>query len=237
MNEKRNYNDRAKSHFLWDSVKGEWTNKLVFMVMDKRNAVNWQGMIPLQPGKPEEMPYVIVGEDLNELSVNIERRLDELKEHTANFQLDGSFKENLKSTFERFNRFAENGVDEDFQRGFADYDKEFFTFPPTSPTGIEWPPKDTKNVSMYPLSNEGPYYAFILASGTLDTNGGPIINKDAQMIRYDGEPIKGLYGAGNCIASPGKGAYWGAGATLGSAMVFAYRAANHLSRVPGTLLD
>ena len=79
MNEKRNYNDRAKSHFQWDSLKGEWTNKLLFMVMDERNAVNWQGMSPLQPGKPEEMPYVIVGKDLDELSLNIQKRLEELK--------------------------------------------------------------------------------------------------------------------------------------------------------------
>lgn len=229
MNEKRNYNDRAKSHFQWDSLKGEWTNKLLFMVMDERNAVNWQGMSPLQPGKPEEMPYVIVGKDLDELSLNIQKRLDELKEETANFRLDESFKENLISSFERFNKFAENGVDKDFGRGSADYDLEFFTFPPTNPTGIEWPPQGTKNEAIYPLSKEGPYYAFILASGTLDTNGGPIINKDAQMIGYDGEPVRGLYGAGNCIASPGKGAYWGAGATLGSAMIFGYRAASHLA--------
>ncbi len=230
MNEKRNYNDRAKSHFVWDEVKGEWTNKLLFMIMDKRNALNWQGMIPLVLGEPEEMPYVIVGKDLDELSLNIEKRLEKLKKSTANFQLDESFKENLKDTFQRFNRFAKNGLDEDFHRGCADYDKEFFTFPPTNPTGIEWPPKDSKNVAIYPLSEEGPYYAFILASGTLDTNGGPMINKDAQLIRYDGQPVRGLYGAGNCIASPGKGAYWGAGATLGSGMVFGYRAGKHLAK-------
>ncbi len=229
MNEKRNYNDRAKSHFIWDSVKGEWTNKLLFMVMDKRTAVNWQGMNPLQLGKPEEMPYVIVGEDLDDLTLNIKKRLESLKDETANFKLDESFGENLKSTFNRFNEFAKKGVDEDFYRGSAGYDNEFFTFPPTNPTGIEWPPKGSRNESMYPLSEEGPYYAFILAAGTLDTNGGPVINKDGQMIRYDGKAIKGLYGAGNCIASPGMGAYWGAGATLGSAMIFGYRAANHLS--------
>ena len=153
------------------------------MIMDERTAVNWQGMNPLKLGKPEEMPHVIVGEDLDQLTLNIEKRLEGLKDETASFQLDVSFKENIKQTFERFNEFAKNGEDEDFHRGEADYDNEFFTFPPTNPTGIEWPPENTSNESMYPLSEKGPYYAFILAAGTLDTNGGPIINKDGQVIR------------------------------------------------------
>ncbi len=237
MNEKRNYNDRAKSHFIWDSVKGEWTNKLLFMIMDERTAVNWQGMNPLQKGKVEDMPYVIVGKDLEELTKNIKNRLDKLEDDTAKFQLDESFEEKLKETFRRFNKFAKNGIDKDFQRGNADYDNEFFTFPPLNPTGIKWPPEESTNESMYPLSEEGPYFAFILAAGTLDTNGGPIINKDGQMIKFDNSPMRGLYGAGNCVASPGKAAYWGAGATLGSAMIFGYRAANHLWKQENISLD
>lgn len=230
MNEKRNYNDRAKSHFIWDSVKGEWKNKLLFWIMDKRTALNWQGMAPLELARPEEMSYVITGNDLDDLTNNIENRLHKLSKHTANFKLDESFKYNLEKTLKRFNQFAKDGLDQDFLRGEADYDKEFFTFPPTNPSGIEWPPKDSINEAIYPLDEDGPFYAFILAAGTLDTNGGPLINKDGQMIRYDGEAMRGLYGAGNCIASPGMGAYWGAGATLGSAMVFGYRSANHISK-------
>ena len=77
----------------------------------------------------------------------------------------------------------------------------------------------------------GHFMHLYLGPGTLDTNGGPIINKDGQMIRYDGNPVEGLYGAGNCVASPGAASYWGAGATLGSGMIFGYRAVKHLKRL------
>jgi hypothetical protein len=41
-----------------------------------------------------------------------------------------------------------------------------------------------------------------------------------------GEPIPGLYGVGNCVASPSAQAYWAGGATLGPILAMAYRAAN-----------
>lgn len=226
MNEKRNYNDRGLVHFQWDINKGEWPNEFLFWIMDERNVVNWEGFYPLNRDESGNIPYVIRGDTIEELAENIEKRLFELKDNMNGYALDEKFKENLNQTLDNFNGFAKKGIDEEFNRGRYDYDLEFFTFPPINPKGVEWPPKNSKNVSMYPL--KPPFYAFILASGKLDTNGGPIVNKDGQMIRYDGKAIEGLYGAGNCIASAGIASYWGAGATLGSAMVFGYRSAKDI---------
>jgi len=93
----------------------------------------------------------------------------------------------------------------------------------------EYPSADQPNSAMYPLSAEGPYYAYINAQAAADTNGGPVINPDGQIVRWDGTPIAGLYGAGNCIANPSVNACWGGGATIGNGHVWGCNAAMHAS--------
>lgn len=220
MDEKRNYNDRAMTHFLWDPQRAEWTQMLVFMMFDERTATLWQGFPPYPvQGTPAE--HILSADTWDGLSEAIAQRLKALSPHTGGFSLDADFRENLKRTVARFNAFARTGIDQDFHRGEYAYDREWTTFPPTIP-GIQWPPADTSNHTMYPLKENGPYYAVILGAGTLDTNGGPMINAHAQVVDGRHLPIPGLYGAGNCIASPTANAYWGAGSTIGPAMTFGY---------------
>ena len=100
----------------------------------------------------------------------------------------------------------------DFHRGETPMEKAW-QGPSRSTTG---------NRTMYPMTLDGPYYCAILGPATLDTCGGPVIGPDARVLRPDGSPIPGLFGAGNCIASPAGQAYWGAGGTLGPAITFGF---------------
>ena len=149
--------------------------------------------------------------------------------------MSDDFAANLADEVTRFNQYAAAGEDPDFQRGEFLYDQET-PFPPmvAEPTVTEWPSADQANPAMYPLRENGPYYAVLVAASAVDTNGGPVINPDAQVLRFDGTPIVGLYGAGNCVASPGVNAYYGAGMTLGVAHAWGYAAARHAVASPET---
>jgi 3-oxosteroid 1-dehydrogenase len=125
----------------------------------------------------------------------------------------------------RFNDFARRGVDEDFQRGAAaaDIAWNYFGNLPVIPS--EYP-----NPTLHPLADSGPYHAVLLVAGTLDTKGGPCIDGNGQVLDVRNQPIGGLYGAGNCVASPTGPAYWAGGATLGPAITFGALAAEHAVR-------
>ena len=227
VNEKRGYNERTQVHFDWDPVKGEFSNLLYFMVYDDRTAKSVASgggsfaellNYPL-PSNINEAPHVVSGNTFEELNNNLNVKLNDLtkKGIIPDYALDEKFIENLRLNVDKFNKFANAGIDEDFHRGDAGIDNAFHMVPPQ---GNEKP-----NRTMYPISNQGPYYAIVLAPGTLGTKGGPKINTKAQILDVNGNVIKGLYGAGNCIASPAAKAYWGAGGTIGPAMVFGWIAA------------
>jgi succinate dehydrogenase/fumarate reductase flavoprotein subunit len=166
---------------------------------------------------------VISGTSLADLERNINERLKTLAHKLpAGLVLDRTFGQNLETTVQRFNRFAEQGEDLDFQRGNNPIDR-------SSQANTS---NGKPNPTLFPLAKDGPYYCVILAAGTLDTKGGPRINTNAQVLDRKGNAIAGLYGAGNCIASPAAQAYWSGGATIGPALTFGYLAAKHASESP-----
>lgn len=231
VNEKRNYNDRTEVHSIYDATRAEYSNQLLFMIYDERTAEAFAGDYPL-PENQTGTPFVLKGETLEELAVQIEQRLQKIKPYTGGFSLDSSFVDNLKATITKFNAFALVGKDKDFQRGDAAYDREWHQAFSPMRQDTRWPVNQGTNVTMHPLREAGPYFAVILGAGALDTNGGPMIDARARVLSTDGRPIPGLYGTGNCIASPARDAYWGAGCPLGLSLTFGYIAANTAHQEP-----
>jgi len=196
---------------------------MVFMIYDKRTADIWGNYPPAAaypiPTKDSPSPYLISGNTLEDLAQAIEERLNKIASATGNFHLDQSFAENLKKTIKVFNQYAEQGIDPEFHRGEQPIDLAY--------NGPAAPDHNLSNITMYPIASEGPYYAIIIAGGTLDTKGGPKINKKGQVLNHEDIPIPGLYGAGNCIGAPAAQAYWAGGGTIGPALTFGHIAAEY----------
>ncbi|UCV17832.1 FAD-dependent oxidoreductase [Ferribacterium limneticum] len=222
VNEKHNYHDRSRVHFNWDANREEYPNQFLFMVYDRRVEELFGGNFPL-PAPGAGAPYVISGNTLEELGQAIQARLDQNVKKVGEVRLKG-FAQNLAKTITTFNRYAQTGNDEQFQRGEFRWDKEWQVYTSIPRSGTSWKTDEMPSKTMHPFQAEGPYFAIILAPGVLDTNGGPVINPVAQVMDASNRPIPGLYGAGNCISSPAAQSYWGAGPTLSLAITFGHLA-------------
>ncbi|MFB4300842.1 FAD-binding protein [Actinomadura sp. NTSP31] len=119
----------------------------------------------------------------------------------------------LTATVERFNGFAEKGVDEDFHRGEDPYDLFF-----------------SGGRSCLAAVAEPPFYAAEIVLSDLGTKGGLRTDPDGRVLDTAGGPIPGLYAAGNTSASFTGPVYPGPGIPIGSAMAFAYRAVQDMRR-------
>lgn len=225
-NEKINYNDRTQLHFVFDPVRKEYPNQLQFMIFDERSLDAYGGAFPI-PADRRAARFMIQGNTVAELAANIAARLKKIEDQTAGFKLEAGFADTLADTIARFNGHAKAGRDADFERGLHAYDADWQALFSPMRKGTSQPANAHPNPTMHPLDDKGPLYAFILGPGALDTNGGPMINEHAQVLDAANKPIPGLYGAGNCIASPARGAYFGAGGTIGLALTFGYIAGRH----------
>lgn len=225
-NEKLAYNEAAQAFFRWDPTRSEYPNLVLVAIWDRRSqehsAGTEYGRFIVPPGADDS--HVIRGDSLEALAEGIRARLALHARHIGGMKLSADFVSNLKATIARFNGFARAGRDEDFHRGERQVELLFNGPAATDPAG--------PNPTMYPISDEGPYFATLLTGGNLDTKGGPVTNTDGQVLDRTGRPIPGLYGVGNCVASASARAYWAGGATLGPYLAFAYCAARAAHREP-----
>ncbi|QIO34036.1 FAD-dependent oxidoreductase [Bradyrhizobium sp. 1(2017)] len=139
--------------------------------------------------------YLIEGETIAELAQKI-----------------GVDREQLAETVERYNRYADAGVDEDFGRGSSTLNR--FNGDP-----------DTKPNPCLRRIGPGPYYAMAVWPSDLASSAGLRTDSRARVLSRDGRPLSGLYAAGTDSSSIFRGTYPGPGTMIGPAIVFAWCAA------------
>ncbi|BCN48301.1 MULTISPECIES: FAD-binding protein [Prescottella] len=120
--------------------------------------------------------------------------------------------ENLLATVERFNAMAANDVDEDFGRGDEAYDRAFTGGGP----------------ALIPIE-QGPFHAAAFGISDLGTKGGLRTDTAARVLDTSGNPIPGLYAAGNTMAAPSGTTYPGGGNPIGTSMLFSHIAAMNIA--------
>lgn len=173
--------------------RGGYVNDRGWMVFDSVHLQRY-GFLGVEPGQPVP-DWFCESADLAELAAK------------TGIDADG-----LTRTVENWNRYVAAGVDPDFGRGSSAYDGYWGDDSATTQAGKTLGPIDT-----------APYYAVPVSIGAMGTKGGPRTDRDARVLHVGGEPIPGLFAAGNAMGGVTGRAYGGAGGTLGPAMVFGYR--------------
>jgi succinate dehydrogenase/fumarate reductase flavoprotein subunit len=122
----------------------------------------------------------------------------------------------LEATVTQFNLAAAEGRDPAFGKGSRAYNRY-------QGDALHGP-----NPCVAPIK-DGPFYTIKLVIGDLGTYAGIKTDEHARALDATGQPIPGLYAAGNDMASIMGGNYPGAGITLGPALTFGYIAGKHLA--------
>ena len=114
----------------------------------------------------------------------------------------------LAVTVARWNGFARQGNDCEFHRGETAFERA---------SGDHRSPHPNMGTI-----EEPPFYALPVYPGVLGTSGGPQTNSKGQVLDSRGDVIRGLYAAGNAMASPTGLAYYSGGGTISPAMTWGY---------------
>ena len=198
-NEAANYSALAGAFHAFDPQTYSYRNQPAWLVFDAQYAARYPlGTVPPGAALPDWV-----------------QTADTLEALAAKLEVDG---EALLATVARFNTFAREGHDPDFQRGTSAYD-HFYGDRSREGTAV----------TLGPLE-QAPFHAVEIRMGMLGTNGGPRTDAAARILDHAGEPIPGLFGAGNAIACPTGGIFAGAGGTLGPALTFGYIAGRSAAR-------
>lgn len=159
-----------------------------------------EGVVP-----PVKAANVSIVETQKYVAAGLWHTADTLEELAAKIGVPG---DRLAATVARFNGFAAAGVDEDFGRGEEAFDRAF-----------------SAGASPLVPIDAPPYHAAQFGLSDLGTKGGLRTDAAARVLDTAGDPIPGLYAAGNTMAAPSGLAYPGGGNPIGTSMLFSHLAA------------
>lgn len=120
----------------------------------------------------------------------------------------------LAATLRQHNADAVAGTDTAFAKGGNSYNRSLGD------------PHHGPNPCLAPLTR-APWYAIRVETGDLGSARGLVTDADANVLDRQGQPIAGLYAAGNDMNSIMDGTYPGPGITIGPGLTFGYIAATH----------
>lgn len=164
------------------------------------------GLGLIKPLYPRLQPFVDAG---------YLRRADSLDELARRIGVDPA---GLVGSVATHNADCIGGVDTAFGRGASAFNR------------FNGDPDQKPNPCMRSIEN-APFYAVAVQPCSIGTTVGLRTGLDAQVLGADGLSIPGLYACGNDMGSVMRGTYPGPGITLGPAIVFAWRAAQHIAQV------
>jgi succinate dehydrogenase/fumarate reductase flavoprotein subunit len=174
-----------------------------FLICDHDFIERWGLGLALPGGRPRE--HLVLAHYLY--------KADTLAELATQLKIDAA---GLADSAARFNRFAESGRDEDFGKGSTAYNQYLGD------------PDHRPNACLGPL-RKGPFHAVKVYAGDIGTACAIACNENAQALTAQGEPIPGLYMAGNDMHSVMGGQYPAPGITLGPALTFGWIAGRHVA--------
>jgi 3-oxosteroid 1-dehydrogenase len=180
----------------FDTLKHDYANLPCFLIFDQQFASSYSlAHLPVGTAVPGSVV-----------------RADTIRELAGKLGIDAG---GLDHTVTRFNGFAANGVDEDFQRG-----------------ALRWRLADRsaegrRNPSLGTLDRP-PFYGLELRPSLGTTSAGLLTNAHAQVMHQRRHPIPGLYASGVVAVRNELGAGYQAGLNLASAMTFSLLAVKHM---------
>ncbi len=202
------YRDVISAMRLYDGQKQTFPNFPCYLIVDQRHR-NKYPMGSLLPGQSFPEGFGVTAKTIRELGEKLE--IDQ---------------NNLESTVDHFNEMASKGIDDDFHRG---------EFPWSNFMAGDLNNKPNPNLGS--IENP-PFYGIRLTVVGVGINSfGLKINDQAQVINSKGNPIVGLYAAGNAAAYLDTGAGYQSGFANTRGMTYGWLAAKHVAGNPSRAVE